>query len=78
MEDVNRRRPLDTSYQSVLIPGVQAILFINHREAAKTIDAPESRRTVMTRVRPTSTWSAAGPTSGIISPLKPHRSFKPC
>jgi len=38
MEDVNRRRPLDTKFQTMLIPVVQAILFINHGEAAKAID----------------------------------------
>jgi serine/threonine protein kinase/Flp pilus assembly protein TadD len=39
MDDVNRRRPLDTKFQTMLIPVVQAILFINHGEAAKAIDA---------------------------------------
>src|ERR1700730_16245847 len=38
MEDVNRRRPLDTKFQTMLIPVVQAILFVNHGEAAKAID----------------------------------------
>ena len=38
MEDVNRRRPLDTRFQTLVIPVVQAILFINHGEAAKAID----------------------------------------
>jgi eukaryotic-like serine/threonine-protein kinase len=38
MEDVSRRRPLDTRFQSMLIPVVQAILFMNHGEAAKAID----------------------------------------
>ena len=38
MEDVSRRRPLDTRYQTVYVPSVQAILFINHGEAAKAID----------------------------------------
>jgi serine/threonine protein kinase/tetratricopeptide (TPR) repeat protein len=38
MDDVNRRRPLDTKFQTMLIPVVQAILFINHGEAAKAID----------------------------------------
>ncbi len=38
IEDVNRRRPLDTRFQTMLIPVVQAILFINHGEAAKAID----------------------------------------
>ena len=38
MEDVSRRRPLDTRFQTMLIPIVQAILFINHGEAAKAID----------------------------------------
>jgi serine/threonine protein kinase/Tfp pilus assembly protein PilF len=37
-DDVNRRRPLDTKFQTVLIPVVQAILFINHGDAAKAID----------------------------------------
>ena len=31
MEDVNRRRPLDTRFQTMLIPVVQAILFIEPR-----------------------------------------------
>ena len=38
MEDVNRRRPLDTRFQTMFIPVVQAILFLNHGEAAKAID----------------------------------------
>jgi serine/threonine protein kinase/tetratricopeptide (TPR) repeat protein len=38
LEDVNRRRPLDTRFQTMLIPVVQAILFMNHGEAAKAID----------------------------------------
>ena len=38
MEDVSRRRPLDTRFQTMLIPVVQAILFMNHGEAAKSID----------------------------------------
>jgi eukaryotic-like serine/threonine-protein kinase len=38
MEDVSHRRPLDTRFQTMLIPVVQAILFINHGEAAKAID----------------------------------------
>ncbi len=38
IEDVNRLRPLDTRFQTMLIPVVQAILFINHGEAAKAID----------------------------------------
>src|ERR1700693_150784 len=38
MDDVNRRRPLDTKFQTMLIPVVQAILFINHGEAAKAIE----------------------------------------
>jgi ATP/maltotriose-dependent transcriptional regulator MalT len=38
MEDVSRRRPLDTRFQTMLIPVVQAILFMNHGEAAKAID----------------------------------------
>jgi serine/threonine protein kinase/Tfp pilus assembly protein PilF len=39
IEDVSRRRPLDTRFQTMLIPVVQAILFLNHGEAAKAIDA---------------------------------------
>jgi hypothetical protein len=35
---VSRRRPLDTRFQTMLIPVVRAILFINHGEAAKAID----------------------------------------
>ncbi len=38
MEDVSRRRPLDTRFQTMLIPVVQAILSMNHGEAAKAID----------------------------------------
>jgi len=38
MEDVTRRRPLDTRFQTMLIPVVQAILFMNHGEAAKAIE----------------------------------------
>ncbi len=38
MEDVSRRRPLDTRFQTMLIPVVQAILFVNHGEAAKAIE----------------------------------------
>jgi eukaryotic-like serine/threonine-protein kinase len=38
MEDVSRRRPLDTKFQTMLVPAVQAILFMNHGEAAKAID----------------------------------------
>jgi eukaryotic-like serine/threonine-protein kinase len=38
IEDVNRRRPLDTRFQTMFIPVVQAILFMNHGEAAKAID----------------------------------------
>jgi serine/threonine protein kinase/Flp pilus assembly protein TadD len=38
MEDVSRRRPLDTKFQTMLVPVVQAILFMNHGEAAKAID----------------------------------------
>jgi eukaryotic-like serine/threonine-protein kinase len=38
MEDVSRRRPVDTKFQTMFIPVVQAILFINHGEAAKAID----------------------------------------
>ena len=39
MEDVSRRRPLDTRFQTMLIPVVRAILFMNHGDAAKAIDA---------------------------------------
>jgi serine/threonine protein kinase/tetratricopeptide (TPR) repeat protein len=38
IEDVSRRRPLDTRFQTMLIPVVQAILFVNHGEAAKAIE----------------------------------------
>jgi tetratricopeptide (TPR) repeat protein len=38
LEDVTRRRPLDTRFQTMFIPVVQAILFVNHDEAAKAID----------------------------------------
>ena len=38
MGDVTRRRPLDTRFQTMLIPSVQAILFLNHGEAAKAIE----------------------------------------
>jgi eukaryotic-like serine/threonine-protein kinase len=38
MEDVNHRRPLDTRFQTMLIPVVQAILFINHGDAAKAVE----------------------------------------
>jgi eukaryotic-like serine/threonine-protein kinase len=38
MEDVSRRRPLDTRFQTMLIPAVQAILFMNHGEAPKAIE----------------------------------------
>ncbi len=61
MEDVNRRRPLDTRFQTMLIPVVQAILLLNHGEAAKAIDVSESPVNSMTKVRPTSTLSAAAP-----------------
>ena len=39
IEDVSRRRPLDTRFQTMLVPVVQAILFMNHGEPAKAIDA---------------------------------------
>src|ERR1700680_258666 len=35
---LSRRRPLDTRFQTMLIPVVQAILFVNHGEAAKAIE----------------------------------------
>src|ERR1700730_17170966 len=38
IDDVSRRRPLDTRFQTMLIPVVQAILLMNHGEAAKAID----------------------------------------
>jgi serine/threonine protein kinase/Flp pilus assembly protein TadD len=38
MEDVSRRRPLDTRFQIILIPVVQAILLMNRGDAAKAID----------------------------------------
>jgi eukaryotic-like serine/threonine-protein kinase len=38
IEDVSRRRPMDTRFQTMLIPVVQAILFMNHGEAAKAIE----------------------------------------
>jgi hypothetical protein len=38
MEDASRRLPLDTRYQTMFIPTVQAVLFLNHGEAAKAID----------------------------------------
>ena len=38
MEDVSRRRPLDTRFQTMLIPVVQAILWMNRGDAAKAID----------------------------------------
>jgi eukaryotic-like serine/threonine-protein kinase len=38
MEDANHRRPLDTRFQTMLIPVVQAILFINHGDAAKAVE----------------------------------------
>ena len=38
VEYVNRRRPVDTRFQTMLIPAVQAILLMNHGEAAKAID----------------------------------------
>ena len=38
VDDVSRRRPVDTRFQSMYIPVVRAILFINHGEAAKAID----------------------------------------
>ncbi|MFZ3211048.1 MAG: hypothetical protein WA188_05995 [Terriglobales bacterium] len=38
IDDVSRRRPLDTKFQTMLIPVVQAILLMNHGEAAKAID----------------------------------------
>ena len=38
IDDVSRRRPLDTRFQTMFIPTVQAILFLNHGEAAKAID----------------------------------------
>ena len=37
-EDVSRRRPLDVRFQTMLIPVVQAILFMNRGEPAKAID----------------------------------------
>ena len=37
-EDVSRRRPLDVRFQTVLIPVVQAILFMNRGEPAKAVD----------------------------------------
>jgi eukaryotic-like serine/threonine-protein kinase len=45
MEDLNRRRPLDTKFQTMLIPVVQAILFVNHGEAAKAIDVLKAGET---------------------------------
>jgi tetratricopeptide (TPR) repeat protein len=45
MEDVNRRRPLDTKFQTMLIPVVQAILFVNHGETAKAIDVLKAGET---------------------------------
>ena len=39
MEDAGHRRPVDTKFQSILLPVVQAILLLNHGEAAKAIDA---------------------------------------
>jgi len=38
IEDVSRRRPLDTRFQTMLIPVVQAILFMNRGEPGKAID----------------------------------------
>ncbi len=38
IEDVSRRRPLDTRFQTMLVPVVQAILFMNHGEAAKAVE----------------------------------------
>jgi len=38
VEDVNRRRPLDTRFQTMFIPVVQAVLFLNHGDAAKAVD----------------------------------------
>jgi eukaryotic-like serine/threonine-protein kinase len=38
MDDVNRRRPLDTRFQTMFIPVVQAILFMNHGDAVKAVD----------------------------------------
>ena len=38
MEDVSRRRPLDTRFQTILIPVIQAILLMNRGDAAKAID----------------------------------------
>jgi len=38
MDDVSRRRPLDTKFQTMFIPVVRAVLFLNHGEAAKAID----------------------------------------
>jgi len=38
MEDAGKRRPLDTRFQSIFIPGVQAILLMNHGEAAKAVE----------------------------------------
>ncbi|PYV53515.1 MAG: hypothetical protein DMG91_16905 [Acidobacteria bacterium] len=38
MDDVNRRRPLDTRFQTMFIPVVEAILLLNHGEGAKAID----------------------------------------
>jgi eukaryotic-like serine/threonine-protein kinase len=45
MEDLNRRRPLDTKFHTMLIPVVQAILFVNHGEAAKAIDVLKAGET---------------------------------
>ncbi|MGC2183221.1 MAG: protein kinase [Terriglobales bacterium] len=38
IEDVSRRRPVDTRFQTMLIPVVQAILVMNHGEDAKAIE----------------------------------------
>ncbi|MGB9202600.1 MAG: protein kinase [Terriglobales bacterium] len=38
MDDVSRRRPQDTRFQTMLIPVVQAILLMNRGDAAKAID----------------------------------------
>ena len=38
MEDVSRHRPLDTRFQTMFIPVVEAILLLNHGEGATAID----------------------------------------
>jgi tetratricopeptide (TPR) repeat protein len=38
IDDVNRRRPLDTKFQTVLIPLVHAIILMNHSESGKAIE----------------------------------------